>query len=237
MSTIKPCDALKNTLLFAGLDRATFHRYCATTKVKSYGRGEIIAAEGDECASIGVVELGQIAMQKYSSSGDFATIGLLGKGDFFGEDLIFGSSNIYMFTLEAMTDSEVLFISKNVLRELMDSSPEILNNFFRILSDRVNVQNSRIALLSQKSLRHKIAYYLLELRTLQHPSSTGPVSVSLPVSKEVVAKLLAMPRPSFSRELIAMEKGGLLEVHGRTILLLDVAALVSVVVEGLQYGL
>lgn len=142
-----------------------------------------------------------------------------------------------MFTLEAMTDSEVLFISKNVLRELMDSSPEILNNFFRILSDRVNVQNSRIALLSQKSLRHKIAYYLLELRTLQHPSSTGPVSVSLPVSKEVVAKLLAMPRPSFSRELIAMEKGGLLEVHGRTILLLDVAALESDVVEGLQYGL
>ena len=103
-----------------------------------------------------------------------------------------------------MTQSEVLFVSKETLRALLDKSPVILNNFLRILSDRVNVQNSRIALLSQKSLRHKIAFYLLELRSEQHPGAVGSVTVSLPVSKEVIAKLLAMPRPSFSRELIAM---------------------------------
>jgi len=233
---IKACDALAKTSLFSGLDRVTFHHYCSVTKVRSFARGEIVSAEGDICGSIGVIEQGQIAMQKYTSSGDFATIGLLGPGDFFGEDLIFGSSNIYTFTLEAMTQSEVLFVSKETLRALLDKSPVILNNFLRILSDRVTVQNSRIALLSQKSLRHKIAFYLLELKTEQHPGSVGSVTVSLPVSKEVIAKLLAMPRPSFSRELIAMENDGLLEVKGRTIRLVDVSTLENDVVEGFQFG-
>ncbi len=233
---IKPCDALAKTSLFSGLDRVTFHHYCSVTKVRSFARGEIVAAEGDLCNSIGVIEQGQIAMQKYTSSGDFATIGLLGPGEFFGEDLIFGSSNVFTFTLEAMSQTEVLFVNKDILSSLMDKSPVILNNFLQILSDRVTTQNSRIALLSQKSLRHKIAFYLLELRTEQHPGSSGSVTVQLPVSKEVVAKLLAMPRPSFSRELIAMENDGILEVNGRSIRLVDVSSLENDVVEGFLLG-
>ncbi len=233
---IKPCDALAKTSLFSGLDRVTFHHYCSVTKVRSFARGEIVAAEGDFCNSIGVIEQGQIAMQKYTSSGDFATIGLLGPGEFFGEDLIFGSSNVFTFTLEAMSQTEVLFVNKDILSSLMDKSPVILNNFLQILSDRVTTQNSRIALLSQKSLRHKIAFYLLELRTEQHPGSSGSVTVQLPVSKEVVAKLLAMPRPSFSRELIAMENDGILEVNGRSIRLVDVSSLENDVVEGFLLG-
>lgn len=233
---IKPCDALARTSLFSGLDRTTFQHYCGVTKVKTYMRGEIVAAEGDLCSSIGVIEQGQIAMQKYTSSGDFATIGLLGPGDFFGEDRIFGSSNVFTFTLEAMVQTEVLFVSRETLRSLLDRSPVIMNNFLRMLSDRVAAQNSRIALLSQKSIRHKIAFYLLELRNVQHPGSTGSVMVELPGSKEVVAKLLAMPRPSFSRELIAMEDDRLIEVKGRDVRLVDVATLENDVVEGFQFG-
>ena len=230
---MKACDALGRTALFAGLDRLTFQHYCSLTKVRTYARGEILAAEGDSCGSIGVIEQGQIAMQKYTSSGDFATIGLLEAGDFFGEDLIFGSSSIFTFTLEAMSTAEVLYVSRETLRALLDKSPVILNNFLRILSDRVAAQNSRIALLSQKSLRHKIAFYLLELRTRIGASEDhGRTVVELPASKEVVAKLLAMPRPSFSRELIAMEADGLIEVKGRKIYILDVSTLENDVVEG-----
>ncbi len=232
---IKKCDALSRTLLFAGLDRGTFQNYCSLTKAKTFSRSELLAAEGDVCTSIGVIEQGQVALQKYTSSGDFSTIALLGPGDFFGEDLIFGSSNIYTFTIEAMTQSEVLFVSKETLRSLLDRSPVVLNNFLRILSDRITTQNSRIALLSQKSLRHKIAFYLLELKNSQPQTDSQTVKVSLPVSKEVVAKLLAMPRPSFSRELIAMEADGLIEVNGRSIRLLDVATLENDVVEGFQF--
>lgn len=232
---IKACEALSRTSLFAGLERLTFQNYCSLTRVKTFAKGEIVAAEGDICTSIGVIEKGRIAMQKYTSGGDFATITLLKPGDFFGEDLIFGSSNIYTFTLEAMSLSEVLFVSKDTLYALLDKSQVVKDNFLRLLSDRVNSQNRRIALLSQKSIRHKIAFYLLELRAEQTASGKNMDTVNLPVSKEVIAKLLAMPRPSFSRELIQMQKAGLIEVEGREIRLLDVLRLESEVVEGFIY--
>ena len=232
----KPCDVLAQTTLFAGLERSVFQKYCAITKTRSFAKGEVLAAEGDDCYNIGVIHAGQVAMQKYTSGGDFSTIALLGPGDFFGEDMIFGSSAVYNFTLEAMSACEVIFISRDILRALLDSSPAVLNNFLKILSDRISTQNRRIALLSQKSLRHKIAFYLLELRAEQFSATAESAVVELPVSKEVVAKLLAMPRPSFSRELIAMEKDGLLSVNGRYIRLLDVSALEEDIVEGLSYN-
>jgi CRP-like cAMP-binding protein len=232
---IKACEALSRTVLFAGLERATFQDYCSLTRLRSFAKGEIIAAEGDVCTSIGVIEKGRIAMQKYTSGGDFATIALLQPGDFFGEDLIFGSSNMYTFTLEAMSVSEVLFVNKETLNALLDRSQVVKNNFLRILSDRVNSQNRRIALLSQKSIRHKIAFYLLDLRGEKGGGSNQGDTVHLPVSKEVIAKLLAMPRPSFSRELMQMQKDGLLEVSGREIRLKDIERLESEIVEKYQY--
>lgn len=212
-----------------------FQEYCFLTRLRTFAKGEIVAAEGDICSSVGVIEKGRIAVQKYTSGGEFATIALLKPGDFFGEDLIFGSSNIYTFTLEAMSLSEVLFVNKDTLNALFERSRVVRDNFSRILSDRILEQNRRIALLSQKSIRQKIAYYLLELRNEKSGIAEDGDIVRLPVSKEVVAKLLAMPRPSFSRELISMQKDGLIDFEGRDIRLLDIRGLESQVVEGLLF--
>ncbi|MBN1892173.1 MAG: Crp/Fnr family transcriptional regulator [Clostridiales bacterium] len=233
---IRACDALAKTSLFQGLERSTFQEYCYLTRLRTYAKGEVVAAEGDVCSGIGVIEKGRIAIQKYTSGGEFATISLLKPGDFFGEDLVFGSSTVYPFTLEAMSLSEVLFVNRDTLNALAERSQVIRNNFIRILSDRVHEQNKRIALLSQKSIRQKIAYYLLDLRSEKLISGEDASSVHLPVSKEVVAKLLAMPRPSFSRELIQMQKDGFIAYEGRNVRLLDIQRLEAEVVEGLQYG-
>ena len=102
------------------------------------------------------------------------------------------------------------------------------------LSDRIREQNERISILSQRSLRQKISSYLIGLyrKEMQEDSSdptptdpANPPVVELPVTKEIAARLLAMPRPSFSRELVRMEKDGLIQVNGRKIILSDFEAL------------
>lgn len=235
MNKVRVCDALSKTALFEGLERSTFQNYCGLTRVKKYKKGEIVCSEGELCMNIGVIQKGQIAMQKYTSEGDFATIALLKPGDYFGDDLVFGSINTYHFTFEAMEPSEVLYVGKDTLNALFDHSSVVKNNFLRLLSDRVNKQNKRIALLSQKSIRHKIAFYLLDLRFELEVKGHKSNVIRLPLSKEVIAKLLAMPRPSFSRELINMQNQGLIKVCGRDIELLDISRLESEVVEGYNY--
>lgn len=243
----KICETLGNTALFAGLGHDAFHIYCAKTSIRLVWKGEVIANEGDPCNGIGIIVDGQIALQKYASSGDFATLELLSAGDMFGEYLIFGTRKYYPTTIEAVTNSKIIFISREMLLTILQQDPGIMQNFLTVLSDRVVAQNRRISLLSQKSLRQKIASYLLELLREQReqeaadpsPPSRTVVStqaVELPVSKEVVARLLAMPRPSFSRELIAMERDCLIRVSGRVIWLLDLDGLERGMIEGYHAG-
>jgi CRP-like cAMP-binding protein len=240
----KLCDVLSDTPLFSGLTHELFHSYCNKTTIRLVWKGEVLFNEGDPCTGIGMIMEGQLAMQKYSSSGDFATIELLGPGDIFGEYMIFGTRKNYTVTIEAVTNSKIIFITREMLMSILSQSPGVMNNFLTILSDRIQAQNRRISLLSQKSLRQKIANYLLELlrdqlekegespKTIRKTVSTQ--AVELPVSKEVVSRLLAMPRPSFSRELISMERDGLIRVSGRVIWLLDLDGLEKGVIEGFQ---
>jgi CRP-like cAMP-binding protein len=199
----KICDALSETPLFNGLTHELFQNYCNKTTIRLVWKGEVLFNEGDPCTGIGLIMEGQLAMQKYSSSGDFATIELLGPGEIFGEYLIFGTRKTYTVTVEAVTNSKVILITREMLLSILAQSPEVMNNFLTILSDRIQAQNRRISLLSQKSLRQKIANYLLELlrdqleregenpRTLRRTVSTQ--AVELPVSKEVVAACWPCP--------------------------------------------
>lgn len=241
----KVCETLAGTPLFAGLNHDIFHDICGKTSIRLVWKGEVLANEGDPCTGIGMIIEGQLAMQKYTSSGDFATLELLGPGEIFGEYLIFGNRKTYSLTIEAVSNSKIIFVSRELLTSLLYQSPPIMQNFLAILSDRVHAQNRRITLLSQKSLRQKIANYLLELlrdqlekegespKLIRRTVSTQ--AVELPVSKEVVSRLLAMPRPSFSRELISMERDGLIRVSGRVIWLLDLDRLERGVIEGFQF--
>lgn len=240
----KVCESLAGTALFHGLSHDQFHDYCTKSSIRLVWKGEVLVNEGDPCTGIGMILEGQLAMQKYSSSGDFATLELLGAGDIFGEYLIFGNRKVYPVTIEAVTNSKIIFVAKEMLLTILYQNPGVMNNFLTILSDRIQAQNRRISLLSQKSLRQKIANYLMELlrdqlekegespKTIRKTVSTQ--AVELPVSKEVVSRLLAMPRPSFSRELISMERDGLIRVSGRVIWLLDLDGLERGMIEGFQ---
>ncbi|HHX36394.1 MAG TPA: Crp/Fnr family transcriptional regulator [Clostridiaceae bacterium] len=241
----KACDALAKSPIFRQLNHDTFGHFCNRLSIKMYYKGEMLANEGDECQALGIVLDGQVALQKYSFDGEFTTLDLLGTGDVFGEDLIFSSRHIWPYSIEAVTHTKIIMLTLNVLIPLFQENPEIIRSFMAFMSDRIQEQNQRIMVLSQRTLRGKISNYLLDLYTTQlvaaqkSQAASGssdnkevlpgdqdsPPTVVLPVSKEVVSRLLAMPRPSLSRELVKMEKDGLIHVDGRSIELLNLADL------------
>jgi len=231
----KICETMASSRLFAGLDHEIYHDYCKTTDIHTYWKGQLLIMEGDLCKGIGIVIEGQIARQKYTPSGEFTTLDLLSTGSVFGEDLIFSTHKVYSYSLEALTHVKTVIVSREDILSLISKNPRLLLNYLALLSDRSLEQDQRIHLLSQKTLRLKISGYLLSLleEQFKHEGKTlreignypSTASVELPVSKEVVAHLLAMPRPSFSRELISMEKDGLIRVNGRIVWLKDIQKL------------
>lgn len=212
--------SVNESLLFSGLSENVKTAVISSARIKKWARGEPVVSEGDLCKGLFLVAKGVAAVQKYTPTGEYATICLLNAGDCFGEELFFSEEERYEYALEAVSDVEILSISSEQLQSLMDTYPELKENFGKVLSQKIRMQQKRITILSQKTVRQKIAYYLLSLS-----SDKKTDKVTLPVSKEVAAKYLAIPRPSFSRELSLMETEGLIRTSGRTIDIADVQAL------------
>ncbi|MDO5737716.1 MAG: Crp/Fnr family transcriptional regulator [Eubacteriales bacterium] len=233
----KTCEIMADTALFRGINSEIFRASCEHTEIHNYSKSEVVAREGDPCTGLGIVVEGQLALQKYSSSGENSTLSILGAGQSFGQELIFSSRRRYNFSLEALNQCKLILVPREDILAMIAKSPQLLINFLQTLSDELRHREEHIHLLSQRTLRQKISCYLLELyrKQLADEGETfrtqaqllKTASVELPVSKEIASRLLAIPRPSFSRELISMEKDGLVKVAGRVIWLLDLKGLES----------
>lgn len=221
---------LENVSLFRGIDTLKYGSLMACSRIRQYSKGEIIAHEGSSCSSIGIMTGGEAALQKINPDGEFATIALISTGDFFGEDIIYSTDKSFKVTIEAVSSCTVQYFSRQILDDLMKAEPVVKDNLLCILSDRISQMNRRIEILSMKTNREKISCYLMDLYSISEKHSG---IVELPASKEVVSKLLAMSRPSMSRELSSMEKDGLIKVNGRTVELLDIKKIQMEIAESL----
>ncbi len=190
---------IKKNQLFIGLSDESIRNVLKEIKyyIKTYSKGEIIAHEDDECKSLALVLFGTVEIQRLYSNGKYIVLSRLLQGDVFGEALVFSKSKTYPATVIALNECKVLFINKEDVLKICSYEETVLENFISLLSDKVFILNSKIKSISFKSLRQKVINYILNEIKDQKSNS-----IILNNTKEEIASLLGIPRPSLSRELI-----------------------------------
>jgi CRP-like cAMP-binding protein len=93
----------------------------------------------------------------------------------------------------------------------------LLQNCVRLLAERARNLNARSELLGRRSLRARLAFYLI-----RHADASGTVAGSL--TRQELADHLQVSRASMTRELGRMVDAGLISVDGRVFRLRDRAA-------------
>ena len=195
-------------------------------EIEVYNKGEIIAIEGDDCPSLGIILKGKIEIQKIFPSGQIMTINNFKEGNIFGESLVFLDKHSYPATITAMDYSEIMYIEKSNIIELSILDTRVLTNFVSILSNRILMLNNRISNLSQDSIRKKIANYLL----FEYENQKN-LFIELPFSRKKMAELLNIPRPSLSRELTNMRDEEIIDFDKNIIKILDLDLLKASLLE------
>lgn len=182
--------------------------------INIYPSSFTIALEDEKSDYVGIVLEGKLLVKAYSLGGRDFTINTLEPGMIFGDVLLFGKlGNSYPGNLITKGVVTLAVIPNETILEYI-KDPTFLNNFLRILSDKVYMVNTKNKLLSQDSIRDKIIYYLSEEKRQQHSNV-----IKLNMSKEELANHLFIPRPSLSRELIHMRNEGLILFDRYTITL------------------
>ncbi len=176
-----------------------------------YKKNDIIFNEGDICTHIGLVESGNITISTYTYNEKEYQINSISENGIFGQFIIFNNTH-FLGTAIATKNTTVIYISKNELLDLLQNKI-FSENYLTIISN-INLRiQEKIKLLSQKEIRDKIMFLLLENKKL-----TGK-SIYFFETKEQLALYLNITRPSLSRELSNMKKDKLIDYNLNSIIL------------------
>ena len=150
---------------------------------------------------------------------------ILRTGQSFGEAVMF-MDKPYVVMAQALADSTLLHIGKQVFFEEMNNDPLFCRRIIAGLAQRLHRLMGDVESYSLRSGRERIIGYLLrEEETIGDAASVGRVSIRLPTSKGTIASRLNLTQEHFSRILNELTSSGLIEVEGRTIHIPDIGRL------------
>lgn len=215
-------NVLKQCILMKGFSEKDIEEILKdiTYATSSYAKGSIIALEGTPCSSIGILIKGSVEIQKIYASGKTITMSKLGVGNIFGEVIIFSNRSTYPATIAASDNCKIMFISKDNILRLCSLNSNFLNNFMTLLSNKILMLNKKLRNISYKTIRQKIASYILD-----EYKSQQKLAIKLNCTKKELAEQLGIPRPSLSRELINMKEECIIDFNRDNIVILSLESL------------
>ena len=178
---------------------------------KEYNKNALIFLEGEKCNNVCIVIKGEISIVT-SNYDSLVEINNLKENEIFGDSLILIDDNRYLGNIMAVKDTTLCIISKDNWLKLLENKT-ILKNYLEIISTKVFKIQSKVKILSQKSIREKILFYLLS-------ESKRINKKKIPIkSKESLSLYLNVPRPSLSRELIKLKSENVIDYNRYSITL------------------
>jgi CRP/FNR family cyclic AMP-dependent transcriptional regulator len=175
-----------------------------------------IFAQGDAADSVFYIQKGKVKLIVVAQNGKEATIGILNKGDFFGEGCLTGQPR-RMCSAVAMIDCEVMRIDKKSMMDVIHRERAFSDMFVAYLLTRnIRYQEDLVDQLFNSSEKRLARILLL----LAHFGKDGKPEVAIPkISQETLAEMVGTTRGRVSffmnrfRRLGLIRYNGELEVH------------------------
>ncbi len=219
------CQLLRQASLFNGLGCHEIARFARGVREVRVSKGDILFHRGDACHGFHLILSGQIKLAFTSSEGNEKVVDILRAGQSFGEAVMF-MDKPYVVLAQALTDSTLLHIGKQVFFEEMACDPMFCRKIIAGLSQRLHHLMADVESYSLRSGRERIIGYLLrEEEIAGEGADRGRVSIRLPTAKGTIASRLNLTQEHFSRILNELTSAGLIEVEGRTIHIPDIGRL------------
>jgi len=207
--------------LFQGMPLEQIDELAMVLTDQSFGRGEMIFAEGDDGTGFYVLVSGQVKIFKLSPAGQEQILHIFGPGAMFAEVAVF-AGNRFPAHAQALVKSRVFFFPRDAFVDLIRRNPSLAMNMMAALSMRLKKFANMIEALSLKEVPGRLATHLLLLHDQQEG---GGDEIRLNMTKSHLASLLGTIPETLSRILKKMQQRGLIHSSGQTITILDLTGL------------
>jgi CRP-like cAMP-binding protein len=179
--------------------------------VSDLRKEEVVFRQSAPADAVFYIQKGKIKIVVASKQGKEAVVGILGPGEFFGEGCLIGQP-LRLATAKAMTDSQVVRVSKAEMLRVLHAEPTFAELFMTHLLTR----NSRVEedLVDQlfNSSEKRLARTLLLLANFGKEG--GPQPITTKISQETLAEIIGTTRPRVSHFMNKFRKLGFIAYNG-----------------------
>lgn len=175
-------------------------------KIK-FRKNQILFRHDERTNDIYLILKGRIDIIMTSLNGEEEIISSLNQFDIFANALVFASNPSFFGDVVAKEDGELIVVSKKDIINKIKEDEIFLSLYIQELSSKTMELNIRSKLLGHKNIRDRIIYFL--------QINKGSINMTI----NDLSKILVLPRPSVSRELIKMSNEDIIIKKGRFIAL------------------
>jgi CRP-like cAMP-binding protein len=210
-------DILSLSPIFNGLSAEELEEllskcHCFT---KTFEVGEIAAFSGEPVNFLMIVLEGSVKGEMVDFSGKIIKIDDIRASFPLASAFIFGKQNKFPVNVMANESTKILYIPKYDLIKMLQSDIRLMQNFLNVISGHTQILANKLKFLSFKTIRGKIAQYIL---TLAGPDKDV---IELPLTQHDLAEQFGVARPSLARALGEMAEEGIISVDRKVIQILD----------------
>lgn len=210
---------IANTPIFKGFKTSEIIHILDTIhhQVHSYEAEDTIAYCGEKCEKLHLILEGNVRGEMINYSGKSIIVSEIHAPDTFAEDFLFADKNKLLVNIIANTKTKILVIYKADLLKLLHSNQKFMVNYLNITSNRFVVVTEKVKFLMIKTVKEKLANYLLDLEK----ENEGKTKFRLGKTHEELAALFGIRRPVLTRNLLQLKKDSIIEIKNKEIKIID----------------
>lgn len=183
-------------------------------------KGDVVIRQETICNHMYILLRGNLETTIIDVSGNKVKVENIVAPRAFATPHLFNGNNIFPATFTAIEDGLLLKASRDSVFDLISSEPGLLKNFLRISGNCNACTVSRLRILSYKSIRSRLTYYLFDRKRDNNVATMDHNQTQL-------AEYMSVSRPALANELKKMMDEGLIRVDGKQVELLSPALLLK----------
>ncbi|SIN67928.1 Crp/Fnr family transcriptional regulator [Algoriphagus halophilus] len=217
-----PCElcASRKLSLFADLPEQHVCTISDNKNLISHKKGQILYYEGTKPLGIFCINSGVVKVYKTASNGKEQIIHLSQKGDFLGYSALLGEEN-YTNSAMIVEDAKICFIPKEAFLTTLFSNTPFFKRITKALSHELGVMEEKLTDATQKSIRERLAFVLLQLGSCYGVEGGESQKIDLVLSREEIASMVGTATESVIRLLSEFKKDNLIALEGKRIVIKD----------------
>ncbi|HNW49775.1 MAG TPA: Crp/Fnr family transcriptional regulator [Prolixibacteraceae bacterium] len=181
---------------------------------RSFPPGSLVVSQGEECNRLMILTEGMVKGEMISPDGKSLKIEDMEAPSILASAFLFGRKNFFPVNITSVTEVKFIVIPRGELLKLFQMNQQILQNFLAMISSRAQFLSDKLRFHSFKSLKAKLAYFLV--------NEAGKAnSFKLRHSQQELAELFGVARPSVGRAFLILQEEGIIDIRYRQVEILD----------------